>query len=234
MRTEMLFGAMLVWLSGCSGSDVPDPAAINEFDHIMVGIAELEPGIEMLADMTGVTAAHGGVHPGRDTRNALLSLGGGTYFELIAPQANLETITDPIAQATLAFGRPTPMHWAVRTTDIEATRAIVESAGWSTTQIDARSRQTPDGGTLSWQMFFIEDAGDAASIPFFIQWDVDSQHPSQTSPEGCTFDRLTIATPDNERIAGLVDALGLEMQIEASARDELALAIECGGTVIEF
>jgi hypothetical protein len=200
----------------------------------MVGIAELESGIEILADMTGVTAAHGGVHPGRDTRNALLALGGGTYFELIAPQANLDTITDPIAQATLGFQTPTPMHWAVRTSNIEATRNTVEAAGWTTTPIDARSRQTPDGGTLSWQMFFIAEANDAASIPFFIQWDADSQHPSQTSPDGCTFDRLTINTPDHERITALVDALGLDMEIQASTQDALALTINCGGSVIDF
>ena len=234
MRKTITVTTILLTLSACSGSDAPAPAAVNEFDHIMVGIAELDAGMEILADLTGVTPAHGGIHPGRDTRNALLSLGGGTYFELIAPQANLQTITDPIALATLAYQTPTPMHWAVRTTDIEATKAMVESAGWTTTPIDARSRQTPDGGLLSWQMFFVAEADDAASIPFFIQWDAQSQHPSQTSPDGCTFDKLTISTPETERIDTLLDTLGLAIEIQASAQDSLALEISCGGSTLEF
>src|SRR5215469_4192621 len=66
-------------------------------DHILLGCSDLEPGVAFLEQRSGIKAAFGGVHPGRGTKNALLSLGEQRYLEIIAPDPT-QTSIEPFAQ----------------------------------------------------------------------------------------------------------------------------------------
>src|SRR5439155_203384 len=65
-------------------------------DHLIVGCRDLDRGIDFVEEKTGVRPAMGGVHPGRGTRNALLSLGERRYLEIMG--------ADP-EELSLAFKR---------------------------------------------------------------------------------------------------------------------------------
>src|SRR5262245_13961463 len=87
-------------------------------DHLLLGVSNLEAGVTWVERITGVKAVLGGSHPGVGTHNALLSLGGKQYLEIIAPDPRQSAYDYRIDLRTLA--EPRLITWAASTTDIQA------------------------------------------------------------------------------------------------------------------
>jgi len=89
---------------------------ISKVDHVLLGIGDLQKGIDELESRTGVRAAFGGVHPGRGTQNALISLGEHHYLEILAPNPKEKggEGVDQLRGLTVL----TPFGWAARANDL--------------------------------------------------------------------------------------------------------------------
>jgi hypothetical protein len=62
-------------------------------------------------------------------------------------------------------------------------------------------------------------------LPFFIEWDPNTVHPSVDAPQGCRLDRFSLADPDPMTLAKSFVALGLEVPIDRGEKTELRAQI---------
>jgi catechol 2,3-dioxygenase-like lactoylglutathione lyase family enzyme len=207
-------------LPGGTAMAASDAAA--RLDHILIGVADLDAGRAWLAKATGVEPVYGGKHP-TGTHNALLSLGDGTYLELIAPQPGTPAQTPYGDFARLTT--PQPIGLAVAGGAIEPLRRRLESAGFALTAPQAGSRITPAGATLRWQAFGMER--EVRQAPFFIVWSADSPHPSTTSPAGCTLRRFALAGPDHADLERLRAALDLDILVSPADTPSFEVELDC-------
>ena len=193
-------------------------------DHIIVGIADLDRGVAELRQATGVTAQPGGVHPGRGTKNALISLGSGTYLELVAPSG--EPDSSGMAAYLASLPHLSPGGWALSAPDLGATIHRLESAGFSITGPIPGSRRQPDGGVLHWTTAHL--VGDQTGLaPFLIQWEPGSTHPSATSPAGCQLTSVRLAAAAPERLRQLLALMGAPATVDSAPTSSMEFTLAC-------
>jgi hypothetical protein len=204
------------------GTPMPDSPAAARIDHILVGAADLDSARTWLAKAAGVDPVYGGKHP-TGTHNALLSLGQGTYLELIAPQPGTPP-RSPYGDFT-GLTTPQPIGFAVAGGAIEPLRRRLEAAGFALTAPEAGSRVTPAGATLRWQTFGV--AREFAQAPFFIVWSADTPHPSTTSPAGCTLRRRGLGGPAHAELEGLRAARDRANDVSPAAKPSFEVELDC-------
>jgi hypothetical protein len=192
-------------------------------DHILLGCDDLDRGIDFVEQHTGVRAAFGGVHPGRGTRNALLSLGERRYLEVIAPDPKQDRI-EPFAQKQVAhlkqLSSPHLIGWAAHPGDLEKFSARLREANIAFDGPRPGSRQRPDGKLLQWKTLNLKDDRDGL-LPFFIEWSANSLHPSADAPKGCKITSFRAVTPNINEMTKIVSSLQLDLPL--SFGDQLAL-----------
>jgi len=187
-------------------------------DHILLGCSDLDRGIGFVEEHTGVRAAFGGVHPGRGTRNALLSLGEKHYLEIIAPDPKQSAASDHYGLQKLAA--PRLVGWAAHPGDLNQFAGRVHNAKLAFDGPNPGSRKRPDGHLLEWKTLNLKDDRDSL-LPFFIEWSAGTIHPSVDAPSGCKIVRFELATPDPEKLEKSAALLGLDVGIVEGAKAQL-------------
>lgn len=167
-------------------------------------------------------AAFGGSHPGRGTRNALVSLGGAHYLEIIAPDPQQGIAGDRLRELR-ELTSPKIIGWAVGSKDLVAIRSRAEAQGFKTIAGPPGSRQRPDGRALKWETLGLVTS--TPLVPFCIQWSVDSPHPSTDAPAGCLLQSLGFETPQPEELRRCLRALGVTADIKQAPRPRIVAAL---------
>jgi glyoxalase-like protein len=218
-----LTGGAIVSPSVTWAADAEDDEDVPaSLDHILLGCSDLDRGIALVEESTGVRAAMGGVHPGRGTRNALLSLGERRYLEIIAPDpAQSEIVHFPQLRS---MTDPRLIGWAVHSPDIAAVAKQLHESQMTFTGPDDGSRKRPDGRVLNWKTINLADDRHGL-LPFFIEWSTDSVHPSKDAPAHCTLDYFEIMSADPEELASILKRIGLDLPVQRSDKARLRALI---------
>jgi len=201
-------------------------------DHFVVGIDDLEKGIELFGNLTGVKAAPGGIHPHIGTCNALVSLGKQSYLEIIAPNP----LADPALldlKLKTQFMDPlrgmdslTPYLWAIGSFDLDQTVALLAAKGISLSNPENGSRKKPNGEPLEWRASFVSQPAFPAA-PFFIQWLDPSIAPPVDSPSGCLLESFCVAGPELALLETIAQTLDLEVQTGYSPKPRIEVVLNC-------
>ena len=189
-------------------------------DHILLGSPELQAGVDFVEQRTGVRATFGGVHPGRGTQNALLSLGERRYLEIIAPDPAQPGVKNPIASNLHSLTEPRLVGWAAHPGSVSAFAEKLRAAGIKFAGPTPGSRKRPDGQLLKWQIVSLADTA-SGLLPFFIEWGQDSVHPSVDAPKGCKLLRFAAETPDPEKVAASLKTLNLDLPVRKAQKPSL-------------
>jgi glyoxalase-like protein len=191
-------------------------------DHILLGCSDLDRGIAFVEERTGVRAAFGGVHPGRGTQNALLSLGTRRYLEIIAPDPKQAGVQQFSVITTLK--EPRLIGWAAHPHDIQSLATKLAESGIKAEGPTPGSRKRPDGQVLHWNTLTLHDNAQGL-LPFFIEWSADSLHPSADSPKGCSLLYFQAATPDPGNLRKMTALLGLDLPISKAEKPLLVATV---------
>ncbi len=212
--------------------------AKDAVDHLVLGVSNLQKGIEWVETLTGVRAMVGGKHPNRGTQNALLSFGNRQYLELLAPDP--EQKNHPRAADLLKLTEPRLVLWASATSEIDALSQQSKATKLLTMGPADGARQRPDGKLLKWRSLSVARKADKDLVyfnvvPFFIQWDKDSLHPSVDSPQGCKLLSLEFEHPEANTITEMMKSLGIKAKIARadSAAIKASLKTPKGNVVLK-
>jgi hypothetical protein len=193
-------------------------------DHLVYATPDLQTGVERVERLLGVLASPGGQHPGRGTRNALLSLGPGAYLEIIGPDPDQPPPAQPRPFGIDALKEPRLVTWAAKGTDLEQLSSNAQSRGVRLGDVTSGSRRRGDGVMLSWRYTDPRTVVADGVVPFFIDWG-KTPHPAATATEGAALVTLRAEHPDAERVQRMLTGLGLDLQVQSGSRPALIATI---------
>jgi hypothetical protein len=177
-------------------------------DHVSYAAEHdgLKATAERLSKLIGVAPVDGGVHPRFGTRNVILPLANANYVEVVEVLDHPASDKAPFGQAVRARSEAGGgwLGWVVAVDDIGPAE---QRLGREAVQ---GNRHRPDGVELRWRQLGVKGLISDPQLPFFVQWEDMSVHPSNGAQSDVAIESLQIAG-DPERVR---EWLGLPLDFQ--------------------
>lgn len=144
---------------------------------------------ERLGKLIGVRPVDGGNHPRFGTRNVILPLRHDRYLEVVEVLDHPASYKAPFGQAVRLRSEAGGgwLGWVIAVADIhEQERRVGREA------VEG-NRTRPDGTELHWKQLGVKGLISDPQLPFYIEWDAGTEHPSRAVESGTRIRQLQIA-----------------------------------------
>ena len=207
--------------------------SIAAIDHLVYAAPDLAEAVRIVEARLGAALRAGGQHPGRGTRNALLSLGPGVYLEVIGPDPDQPAPSSPRWFGIDTLRAPALVTWAARSSRLDDDVAVARSAGVKLGAVLAGRRAEPDGRMLSWRCTDPTTVVGGGLVPFLIDW-AGSPHPSDSAPSSVRLLELRGGHPDPDGIRRQLAALGACIEVALAPAPSLAARLSTAVGEVEL
>jgi len=198
------------------------PAAV---DHLVYATPDLQRGIDRIELLLGVRASAGGQHPGRGTRNALVSLGRAAYLEIIGPDPDQSAPPLPRPFGIDDLKEPRLVTWAAKGSGLEELARDAARGGIMLGEVISGSRRRTDGVMLSWRYTDPRTVVADGIVPFFIDWGT-APHPAASAAPGAALVALRAEHPDAQQVQAALSRLGLDLTVRQGPRAALIALVD--------
>jgi len=219
-----LFVALFGVIEIGNGAQIEPGGLLAKVDHLVYATPELQVGIDRIESALGLRATPGGQHPGRGTRNALLSLGPGTYLEIIGPDPEQPSPAQPRPFGIDNLKEQRLVTWAAKGQELEHLASEAGRGGVKLGEVISGSRQRADGVVLFWRYTDPRTVVAGGIVPFFIDWG-KTPHPASTATQGALLIGLRGEHPDSEQVQKTLNRLGLDLRVQPGPRATLIATV---------
>ena len=220
-----LLTALALITTGAGATQKGAAELLARVDHLVYATPDLNRGVEEIEKILGVRATPGGQHPGRGTRNALITLGPAIYLEIIAPDPEQPPPKTPRPFGIDGLKESRLVAWAAKGSDLGRLRDEAARKGARLGEVMSGSRRRTDGVLLSWRYSDPQTVLADGLVPFFIDWG-QSPHPARTAAQGASQIALRAEHPDAQRVQRLLNELGLDLPVQTGATPALVAIID--------
>lgn len=208
-------------------------------DHILLGVDDLEKGINSFQELTGVEPRKDGRNAQLGTHSAIVNLGENMFLEIIAPDPEFDADTlDPdlreyIYDRLTGMEELAPLRWAVGTSNLERTLVFMQRSRGRPSEIMNGSRQRGWGREQAWRWVRLISPKSGVT-PMVVQWADENKRPQDRAPGGCSLEAMHINTRNYKTLLGLSTTLQVETELEGSEDDSLRFELDCPNGEVVF
>jgi len=206
----------------------------RDIDHIVYSVKDLEAACNDLEKRLGVRPVFGGYHRTQGTKNALLHLGGQIYLELLAVDESNTKIEAPRWMGIDLIDQPQITRWALKSSHLESDSSCLKIYDAKLGEIHGGQRKMTDGGLLTWRLVMPTCEPKIDVLPFMVDWQASSHHPTDKLSKACQLVDLRIFHPEAAKVEQVLQGLGVTLKVEEAANMRISILVDSPNGIVEI